>query len=120
MLCSRRHSQPNSSRLLVISVSPSTSIHKFPSVQPTIIGTRAPRCSASTRRRPLESIQTTQDKTCQSSWRVSRACSTRVQSPIYVDSQVSQCAANHHWYKGATLFCVNEKEALVPMMVGCT
>jgi sugar/nucleoside kinase (ribokinase family) len=32
--------------------------------------------------------------------------------PIYVDSQVSQRAANHHWYKGATLFCVNEKEAL--------
>lgn len=32
--------------------------------------------------------------------------------PIYVDSQVSQRTANHAWYAGATLFCVNEKEAI--------
>ena len=31
--------------------------------------------------------------------------------PIYIDSQVSQRPANHTWYAGATLFCVNEKEA---------
>ena len=31
--------------------------------------------------------------------------------PIYIDSQVSQRSANHLWYAGATLFCVNEREA---------
>ena len=31
--------------------------------------------------------------------------------PIYIDSQVSQRSANHGWYAGATLFCVNEREA---------
>jgi len=31
--------------------------------------------------------------------------------PIYIDSQVSQSSANHRWYAGATLFCVNEREA---------
>ena len=31
--------------------------------------------------------------------------------PVYVDSQVSQSAANHHLYRGATLFCLNKKEA---------
>ena len=31
--------------------------------------------------------------------------------PIYIDSQVSQRSANHCWYAGATLFCVNEREA---------
>lgn len=31
--------------------------------------------------------------------------------PIYVDSQVSQRSANHSWYAGAALFCINEKEA---------
>jgi D-beta-D-heptose 7-phosphate kinase/D-beta-D-heptose 1-phosphate adenosyltransferase len=31
--------------------------------------------------------------------------------PIYIDSQVSQRSANHRWYAGATLFCVNEREA---------
>jgi len=32
--------------------------------------------------------------------------------PVYVDSQVSQSAANHRWYAGATLFCLNRREAL--------
>jgi rfaE bifunctional protein kinase chain/domain len=32
--------------------------------------------------------------------------------PVYIDSQVSQRAANHHWYSGASLFCLNEREAL--------
>jgi D-beta-D-heptose 7-phosphate kinase/D-beta-D-heptose 1-phosphate adenosyltransferase len=31
---------------------------------------------------------------------------------VYVDSQVSQRAANHHWYAGASLFCLNEREAM--------
>jgi rfaE bifunctional protein kinase chain/domain len=31
--------------------------------------------------------------------------------PVYIDSQVSQRAANHHWYSGASLFCLNEREA---------
>lgn len=32
--------------------------------------------------------------------------------PVYVDSQVSQREGNHRWYKGADLFCMNEREAL--------
>ena len=32
--------------------------------------------------------------------------------PIYVDSQVSQRAGNHRWYTGASLFCLNRREAL--------
>jgi sugar/nucleoside kinase (ribokinase family) len=36
----------------------------------------------------------------------------RAGKPVYIDSQVSQRAANHHWYSGASLFCVNEREAL--------
>lgn len=32
-------------------------------------------------------------------------------TPIYVDSQVSQRTANHRWYKGADMFCLNVKEA---------
>jgi rfaE bifunctional protein kinase chain/domain len=32
--------------------------------------------------------------------------------PVYIDSQVSQRSANHHWYAGASLFCLNEREAL--------
>jgi rfaE bifunctional protein kinase chain/domain len=32
--------------------------------------------------------------------------------PVYIDSQVSQRPANHHWYAGASLFCLNEREAL--------
>ncbi len=31
--------------------------------------------------------------------------------PIYIDSQVSYGDSNHHWYEGATLFCLNQKEA---------
>ena len=37
---------------------------------------------------------------------------TRARKPVYIDSQVSQRAANHHWYSGASLFCLNEREAL--------
>jgi rfaE bifunctional protein kinase chain/domain len=36
----------------------------------------------------------------------------RAGKPVYIDSQVSQRAANHHWYTGASLFCLNEREAL--------
>jgi len=32
--------------------------------------------------------------------------------PLYVDSQVSQNTANHRWYAGASLFCLNRREAL--------
>ncbi len=32
--------------------------------------------------------------------------------PIYVDSQIAQNVGNHKWYEGATLFCLNEKEAM--------
>jgi len=32
--------------------------------------------------------------------------------PVSIDSQVSQRAANHDWYSGASLFCMNEREAL--------
>ena len=32
--------------------------------------------------------------------------------PLYVDSQVSQRAGNHRWYTGASLFCLNRREAL--------
>jgi len=35
----------------------------------------------------------------------------QAQKPIYIDSQVSQRSANHCWYSGATLFCMNEREA---------
>lgn len=35
----------------------------------------------------------------------------RAGKPVYIDSQVSQRSANHTWYAGATLFCLNEKEA---------
>lgn len=31
--------------------------------------------------------------------------------PLYIDSQVSQKSGNHIWYKGATLFSLNEREA---------
>lgn len=31
--------------------------------------------------------------------------------PLYVDSQVSQSASNHHLYRGATVVCLNQKEA---------
>lgn len=31
--------------------------------------------------------------------------------PVFVDSQVSQSASNHHLYRGATLICLNTKEA---------
>ncbi|OGG79580.1 hypothetical protein A3A39_02455 [Candidatus Kaiserbacteria bacterium RIFCSPLOWO2_01_FULL_54_13] len=31
--------------------------------------------------------------------------------PIYVDSQVAHSAANHVWYRGADLFCLNVREA---------
>ncbi len=32
--------------------------------------------------------------------------------PVYIDSQISQNTGNHKWYAGATLFCLNKKEAL--------
>jgi D-beta-D-heptose 7-phosphate kinase/D-beta-D-heptose 1-phosphate adenosyltransferase len=32
--------------------------------------------------------------------------------PVSIDSQVSQRAANHDWYSGASLFCMNEREAM--------
>lgn len=32
--------------------------------------------------------------------------------PIYIDSQVAQSSANHIWYKGADLFCLNQMEAI--------
>jgi rfaE bifunctional protein kinase chain/domain len=32
--------------------------------------------------------------------------------PVSIDSQVSQRAANHDWYRGASLFCMNEREAM--------
>lgn len=32
--------------------------------------------------------------------------------PVTIDSQVSQSDANHRWYAGGDLFCINEKEAL--------
>jgi D-beta-D-heptose 7-phosphate kinase / D-beta-D-heptose 1-phosphate adenosyltransferase len=32
--------------------------------------------------------------------------------PLYVDSQVSQRIGNHRWYTGASLFCLNRREAL--------
>ena len=32
--------------------------------------------------------------------------------PIYIDSQVSQQSGNHRWYTGATLFCLNKREAI--------
>ena len=35
----------------------------------------------------------------------------QTQKPVFVDSQVSQKRANHHWYKGADAFCLNETEA---------
>ncbi len=31
--------------------------------------------------------------------------------PVSIDSQVSQRVANHEWYAGASLFCMNEREA---------
>lgn len=40
------------------------------------------------------------------------AICARAGKPLYVDSQVSQSAANHLWYRGATLFCVNVREAI--------
>lgn len=33
------------------------------------------------------------------------------QKPIYIDSQAAQSKANHDWYRGADLFCLNVKEA---------
>jgi rfaE bifunctional protein kinase chain/domain len=36
----------------------------------------------------------------------------RAGKPVYIDSQVSQRSANHQWYAGASLFCLNEREAL--------
>ena len=41
---------------------------------------------------------------------VQEACAAG--KPIYIDSQVSQRSANHRWYAGAALFCINEREAL--------
>lgn len=35
----------------------------------------------------------------------------RKKVPVYVDSQVAQSKANHHLYQGATLVCLNKKEA---------
>ncbi len=35
----------------------------------------------------------------------------RARVPIYVDSQVSQREANHHWYRGAYAMCLNRREA---------
>lgn len=32
--------------------------------------------------------------------------------PLYIDSQVVHAKSNHHWYKGATFFLLNAKEAL--------
>ncbi len=32
--------------------------------------------------------------------------------PLFVDSQIVHAQGNHHWYKGATLFLLNQKEAL--------
>ncbi len=32
--------------------------------------------------------------------------------PVYIDSQIAQNVGNHEWYAGATLFCLNKKEAL--------
>jgi len=32
--------------------------------------------------------------------------------PVSIDSQVSQRSANHDWYSGASLFCMNEREAM--------
>lgn len=31
--------------------------------------------------------------------------------PVYIDSQIAQNVGNHRWYAGATLFCLNKKEA---------
>lgn len=31
--------------------------------------------------------------------------------PVFVDSQISQREGNHHWFKGAALFCLNTTEA---------
>lgn len=36
----------------------------------------------------------------------------KARKPIYVDSQVSQLKSNHLWYRGASLFALNKKEAL--------
>ena len=38
--------------------------------------------------------------------------SKRQHKDIYIDSQVSQSSSNHNDYKGATLFVLNEKEAM--------
>jgi D-beta-D-heptose 7-phosphate kinase/D-beta-D-heptose 1-phosphate adenosyltransferase len=36
----------------------------------------------------------------------------KAEKPLYVDSQISYAhAENHTWYKGASLFCLNRKEA---------
>lgn len=32
---------------------------------------------------------------------------------LYVDSQVAKSESNHDWYKGADVFCLNEKEATI-------
>ena len=37
---------------------------------------------------------------------------TDVRKPLYVDSQVSQASANHMYYRGATVMCLNQREAL--------
>ena len=39
------------------------------------------------------------------------ALAQKMNIPTFVDSQVSQKEANHRWYKGADVFCLNETEA---------
>ncbi len=39
-----------------------------------------------------------------------REC-VRARVPVYIDSQVGYKESNHHWCKGADLFCLNRREA---------